>query len=76
MVLTISNPSARNALGPDVYAAGVEALNFADSSDDVGSIVITGEGAQFCAGGNLQRLLENRNQDPSVQASSIDGLNP
>ena len=74
MVLTIFNPSARNALGPDVYAAGVEALNFADSSDDVGSIVITGEGAQFCAGGNLQRLLENRNQDPSVQASSIDGL--
>jgi enoyl-CoA hydratase/carnithine racemase len=74
MVLTISNPSARNALGPAIYAAGVEALNFADSSADIGSVVITGEGAQFCAGGNLQRLLDNRSQPPGVQADSIDGL--
>ena len=29
MVLTISNPEHRNALGPDMYAAGVEALNVA-----------------------------------------------
>ncbi|HEY1226954.1 MAG TPA: enoyl-CoA hydratase, partial [Ramlibacter sp.] len=26
MVLTISNPELRNALGPEIYAAGVEAL--------------------------------------------------
>lgn len=74
MVLTIANPSARNALGPAIYAAGVEALNFADSSADISSVVITGEGAQFCAGGNLQRLLDNRSQPPGVQADSIDGL--
>lgn len=74
MVLTISNPTLRNALGPAIYAAGVEALHFADSSNDIGSVVITGEGAQFCAGGNLQRLQDNRSQDRSVQASSIDGL--
>ena len=30
MVLTISNPEHRNALGPDIYAAGVEAINAAD----------------------------------------------
>jgi enoyl-CoA hydratase/carnithine racemase len=30
--------------------------------------------AQFCAGGNLQRLLDNRSQAREVQASSIDGL--
>ena len=29
MVLTISNPEHRNALGPEMYAAGVEALNVA-----------------------------------------------
>ena len=74
MVLTISNPSARNALGHAIYAAGVEALNFADSSADISSVVITGEGAQFCAGGNLQRLLDNRSQPPGVQADSIDSL--
>jgi enoyl-CoA hydratase/carnithine racemase len=74
MVLTISNPEHRNALGPEMYAAGVEALNFADSSHDVGSVVITGEGGMFCAGGNLQRLLDNRSKAPDVQAQSIEGL--
>ena len=74
MVLTLSNPEYRNALGPEMYAAGVEALNAADGNPEVRSVVITGEGAQFCAGGNLQRLLNNRAQPPEVQADSIDAL--
>ncbi len=74
LVLTISNPSLRNALGPEIYAAGVEALNTADGNPDVRSVVITGEGGNFCAGGSLQRLLGNRALDPSVQADSIEGL--
>jgi enoyl-CoA hydratase/carnithine racemase len=74
MVLTISNPEHRNALGPDLYAAGVEALNVAENSPEVRSVVITGEGAHFCAGGNLQRLMANRQQPPEVQAQSIEGL--
>ena len=74
MVLTISNPDHRNALGPEIYAAGVEALNAADSSQDVRSVIITGAGTTFCAGGNLQRLLDNRSKPPEVQAQSIEGL--
>jgi len=75
LVLTISNPEQRNALGPGIYAAGVEALGVAESVADVRSVVITGEGATFCAGGNLQRLLDNCSQPPQVQADSIEGLN-
>lgn len=74
LVLTISNPEHRNALGPDIYAAGVEALSVAESNDDIRTVVIAGEGAHFCAGGNLQRLLGNRQLSPQVQADSIDGL--
>ncbi len=74
MVLTISNPSHRNALSPSMYAAGVEALNFADGSDDIRSVVLTGAGDFFSAGGNLQRLMDNRAQSPEIQAKSIDGL--
>ena len=74
MVLTISNPELRNALGPEIYAAGVEALNVAESTPEVRSVVITGEGGTFCAGGNLQRLQANRQQPPQVQAQSIEGL--
>jgi len=74
MLLQLSNPSQRNALGPEMYAAGIEALNGAESSDDVRSVVIAGEGAWFCAGGSLQRLQGNRQQPPEVQAQSIEGL--
>lgn len=74
MVLTISNPGQRNALGPEMYAAGVEALNVAETNPDVRSVVLTGEGAMFCAGGDLKRLQANRQLAPSVQVASIDGL--
>ena len=50
MVLTISNPEHRNALGPEMYAAGVEALNNAETNPVVRCVVLTGEGETFCAG--------------------------
>jgi enoyl-CoA hydratase/carnithine racemase len=74
LVLTLSNPGMRNALGPEMYSAGIEALGAAETNPAVRSVVITGEGSTFCAGGNLHRLLANREQDPSVQAASIEGL--
>ncbi len=74
LVLTISNPEHRNALGPEIYAAGRDALTMSSSSADIRSIVITGAGGVFSAGGNLQRLQANRAAAPEVQAQSIDGL--
>jgi len=74
LILTISNPEFKNALGPEIYAAGIEALNAAETNPEIRSVIITGEGAAFCAGGNLQRLLANRKQPKDVQAQSIDGL--
>ena len=74
MVLTLSNPEQRNALGPAIYAAGIEALDSAADSDEIRSVVIVGEGAWFCAGGSLQRLRDNRREAPAVQAESIDAL--
>lgn len=74
MVLTLSNPGFRNALGPEMYAAGIEAFNAAETNDEVRSIVLCGEGATFCAGGSLQRLKSNREQPPAVQAQSIEAL--
>ncbi len=74
LILTLSDPEFRNALGPDIYAAGIEALNAAENNPEIRSVVITGEGSMFCAGGNLQRLQANRTELPDVQAQSIDGL--
>lgn len=74
LILTLSNPEHKNALGPDMYAAGIEALNAAENNPEIRSVVITGEGAVFCAGGNLQRLQANRRESPEVQAQSIEAL--
>jgi enoyl-CoA hydratase/carnithine racemase len=74
LILTLSNPEHKNALGPEMYAAGVEALSVAETSPEIKSVVITGEGAVFSAGGNLQRLNNNRQQPPEHQAQSIEGL--
>lgn len=74
LILTLSNPDFKNALGPEIYAAGIEALNAAENNRDIRSVVIRGEGAMFCAGGNLQRLQANRREAPEVQAQSIEGL--
>ncbi len=72
--LTISNPEARNAMHPDIYRGGIEAMARASTDPTVRAVVITGEGEHFCAGGNLNRLLANRNQPPEIQAESIDAM--
>lgn len=74
LVLTLSNPEHRNALGPEIYTEGIQALNLAESSADIRSVVIVGEGKVFSAGGNLQRLQNNRQQPAAVQAESIRAL--
>jgi len=74
LVLTLSNPEHRNALSPDMYTAGVEALNAAENNPEIRSVIITGEGSTFCAGGDLQRLLANRQKELEVQTQSIDAL--
>jgi len=74
LVLTMHNPESRNAIEPAIYAAGIEALNIAERSPEVRSVVITGSEGMFCAGGNLRRLLAQRQTAPEVQAQGIEGL--
>lgn len=74
LILTLSNPGARNALHPDMYAAAIEALTTAERDDTVRAVVLTGADRFFCAGGNLHRLLENRAKAKSEQAESIERL--
>ncbi|HNN90180.1 MAG TPA: enoyl-CoA hydratase family protein, partial [Giesbergeria sp.] len=74
LVLTLSNPGLRNALDPAIYAAGIEALGSAERNAEVRSVVLTGEGGVFSAGGNLQRLQTQRVQDLPAQQASITAL--
>jgi len=74
MVLTLSNPLARNAMTPEIYAAGVEAITQADANDRIRSVILQGEGEHFCAGGNINRLLEQRSLPPHTQEAHLDVL--
>lgn len=75
LILTISDPELRNALGPDIYTAGIEALNTAETNPDVRTVILRGDGSVFCSGGNLNRILARRQEDPQVQVDSINLLN-
>ena len=74
LILTLSDPASRNAMGPDMYAAGIEALNVAETNPDIRSVIITGEGAHFCAGTNVQRLKINRDHPAEIQAQTLESL--
>ncbi|GGC03428.1 enoyl-CoA hydratase [Oxalicibacterium flavum] len=74
LILTLSNPGARNALHPDMFAAAIEVLSTAERDDSIRAVVLTGADNFFCAGGNLNRLLELRNQDAGRQTEGVDLL--
>jgi len=71
LILTLSDPATRNALSQQVYAAGVEALNMAESDDSVRAVILRGEGEHFCGGGDLTRIAARRQEGPAAQAESI-----
>ncbi|MBM3361771.1 MAG: enoyl-CoA hydratase [Betaproteobacteria bacterium] len=74
LILTISNPQQHNALGPEIYAAGVEAVTAAESNPEVRSIILTGEGRVFSAGGNVKRLQAAREGQMQVQRQTLESL--
>ena len=71
LVLTLSDPPTRNTLSPQVYAAGIESLATAEADAELRAIIITGDGAHFSAGGNVQRLQQTRRTDPLAQAAAL-----
>ena len=74
LVLTLSDPASRNSLSAQAIAAGIEALNMAESDAQIRAVVLRGDGAHFCAGGNLQGLLERRRAGPPAQVEMLEQL--
>src|SRR4051794_36982371 len=53
-LLRLNRPEKRNALSIALCAALVEALRAAELDRSVAALVLAGEGAGFCAGGDLE----------------------
>ena len=74
LVLTISDVASRNTLSAQVIAAGIEALDASEANRDVRAVVLRGAGAHFCAGGNVQGLVERRAAGEATQRRMLDHL--
>lgn len=74
LLVTLSNPAARNAMWPDLYRLALPLFREAGSDAGIGAIVLTGEGEHFCGGGNLNRLLAQRDLPPETQRQNLDAF--
>lgn len=72
LILTLSDPATRNSLSPQAVTAAIEAFNQAESNPEIRAVVLRGDGAHFCAGGDLNRIGGARERPPEAQAASID----
>ncbi|MEU1282252.1 enoyl-CoA hydratase/isomerase family protein [Streptomyces sp. NPDC005805] len=65
--LVISNPAKRNAMTTGMWRAVPELLGGLAGDPEVRSLVLTGEGATFCAGADISSLREP-GEDPQALA--------
>ena len=74
LVLTLSDPASRNSLSPEASADGLAALDQARADPAVRCVILRGDGAHFCGGGNLPRLQGVRQIGPEAQHASMERL--
>jgi enoyl-CoA hydratase len=67
-VVTISNPTSRNALTPELSDMLAEALDRIDINRDVGALVVRGANGTFCTGADLS-VLAKVALDPASEQS-------
>ncbi len=68
MEITIARPEKKNALTGEMYLGLVDAMEWADTSDDVRAILISGEGENFSAGSDIGEFLSRVNQTEEFPA--------
>ena len=66
--LTLNRPEVRNALGDTITPALRTTIQEMASDDTVGSIILTGSGKAFCAGGDVKSM----GQSNPAPAQTID----
>ncbi len=61
--LTLNRPERRNAIGSQMVNELLWALDDAHADDSVRSVVLTGAGRAFCAGGDFSQMTGGADQD-------------
>ena len=70
-VLTLNRPDKLNAFAGDMREVMVARLDELAAHDEVRVLVVTGAGRGFCAGGDVQFML-----DQHAKQSAFSGLRP
>ena len=61
-VITMVDDKTRNALGPEMTAQLIEALDTFEASPELRVLVLTGQDPAFCSGANVLRFQEQIGQ--------------
>ncbi len=56
-IIQLNRPEKKNSISSDLHRALDEAWQRAKDDDDVWTIILTGSGDSFCAGGDLKENL-------------------
>lgn len=60
LLLTLQSPKTRNSLHLKMVAELNKAMDDINSRDDVGALVVTGDGQAFCSGGDVGEFLAKK----------------
>lgn len=75
MLLTLNNPTKRNSMVKGFHDEFQSSIKMAEENKDVFSIIITGAGDFFCAGGDLNALKTRRSMTEEQRYETLNQLN-
>ncbi len=75
LIIYNSNVANRNAITPQLYDVISQALDLASETDRIKSVIFTGVGTFFCAGGDLNRIRNRRFESLEHRKTHIETLN-
>lgn len=73
-VLRLHDPDQRNVLSRALVSAIAHAMTEIESDESVRSVVVTGDGPAFCAGADLETLLQSASGDFASVRTVYDGF--
>ncbi|MGJ8544291.1 MAG: oxepin-CoA hydrolase, alternative type [Sulfitobacter sp.] len=73
LIIWNGNAGKRGALTPEFYTAIAEAMQLA-KTPRIRAVILTSEGDFFCAGGDLNVLIERRKLSENARREKVDGL--
>ena len=72
--LTLNRPEKHNALSEAMMVALTEAAHEIGTRDDIRVVILAAEGPSFCAGGDLQWMMEQIKADRSTRRAGAHRL--